>query len=1132
MNVFNLPEKGHFLKVPQPVGSADAQLFASLSTLNTPLVIFTEDMSTAQRLKEEIPFFSPNTSISLLTDWETLVYDHFSAHHDLISERLATLWQLHQNLADIILIPITTALMLLAPVQYLNGHTFFIRKKQKISLEKFAQTLNLSGYHHVSQVFSPGEFTIRGGLIDLYPMGAATPYRIELFDEEIDSIRTFDPETQRSVQTLEEIRLLPAREFPLDEAGCKTFRQRFREVFEGDPSRSLIYKEISKGIAPAGIEYYLPLFFEKTADLFDYLPADSLLILYPNVQQIAQTFLTETATRYRLLSHDPERPILPPEMLFLSFDSFFSRVKAYRRLLLESLPSSIETMPAVTINRQAENPVSLLQTFIQGFSGRILILADSPGRRETMLSLFKEYGLTIELFDNWAHYQTHSAKIGLLVAPLNQGFIDQNTHIAFITENDLYQTNHPLQKRRQKRAQTENLLRDISEIKEGDPVVHEQYGIGCYRGLVSMDLGEGMTEFMLLEYANADKLYIPVSQLHLISRYSGMASDQVALHRLGTTQWEKSKRRAIEKIYDTAAELLNLYAQRAAKEGYQFSFDESGYQHFAEGFGFEETVDQSNAIKAVIEDMRQTRPMDRLICGDVGFGKTEVALRAAYMAVSNAKQVAVLVPTTLLAEQHYQNFSDRFADFPVKVAELSRFRNAKEIKAALEGLANGQIDIVIGTHKLIQDDVKFHNLGLIIIDEEHRFGVRHKEKLKSFRAEVDVLTLTATPIPRTLAMSLEGLRDFSIIATAPHRRLAIKTCVTSFSEGIIREAVLREIKRGGQVFFLHNEVDTINNMQERLTQLLPEARIAIAHGQMRERDLERVMRDFYQQRFNLLLCTTIIETGIDIPNANTIIMNRADKFGLAQLHQMRGRVGRSHHQAYAYFLTPDNETLTNTARKRLEAIQAMEELGSGFYLAMHDLEIRGAGEVLGESQSGEMHEIGFSLYSSMLNEAIRSLKDGLEPDMTQPLGISTEINLHAPALLPDDFCPDTHERLIIYKRLSVCENEEQLLSMQEELIDRFGLLPLPTKTLLDSHRLRLIARPMGILKLDASDKAITIQFAQKNAIDPLHILHLIQNKRSYSLAGPDKLRITIDLPEVPIRVARLKALLQELITKE
>lgn len=1129
MDVSTLPNKGHYQKVPQPYGSADAKLFAHMATLATPLVVFTEDMQTAQRLKEEIPFFAKDLSIALLTDWETLVYDHFSAHHDLISERLAALWQIQQNVVDIILIPIHTALMVLPPVHYLTGNTFFIQRKQKILLEKFCETLVLASYQHVSQVFSPGEFTVRGGLIDLYPMGSPTPYRIELFDEEVESIRTFDPETQRSIHTIEEIRLLPAREFPLDEAGCKTFRQRFREVFEGDPSRSTIYKDISKGLAPAGIEYYLPLFFDNTASLFDYIPEHSLLILYPNVQKAAQAFLTDATSRYRLLSHDPERPILPPDMLFLSFDTLFSQVKGYRRVLFE-IDQSTTTLPIppIAINRQTDNPITLLQNFIQTFSGHILIVAESLGRRETMLSLFKEYDLNLDSFDNWNDYQKRPARLGIVVSPLNQGFIDTSSHIAFITENELYQTIRHQRNRRNKRAQNENLLRDLTEIKEGDLVVHEQYGIGCYCGLISMDLGEGMTELMLLEYANQDKLYIPVSQLHLISRYSGMASDQIALHRLGTAQWEKAKRRAAEKIYDTAAELLNLYAQRVLKEGYAFEFDEHAYQRFADGFGFEETPDQANAIRAVIEDMQRNQPMDRLICGDVGFGKTEVALRAAYLAVTNGRQVAILVPTTLLAEQHYHNFTDRFADFPVRIAELSRFRSSKEIKAALEGLANGQIDIVIGTHKLIQDDVKFHQLGLIIIDEEHRFGVRHKEKLKSFRAEVDVLTLTATPIPRTLAMSLEGLRDFSVIATAPNRRLAIKTCVIPFSDGIIREAVLRELKRGGQVFFLHNEVDTILNMQERLTLLLPEARIAIAHGQMRERDLERVMRDFYQQRFNVLLCTTIIETGIDIPNANTIIMNRADKFGLAQLHQMRGRVGRSHHQAYAYLLTPDTEALTNTAKKRLEAIQAMEELGSGFYLAMHDLEIRGAGEVLGESQSGEMHEIGFSLYSTMLNEAIRSLKSGIEPDINQPLGISTEINLHTPALLTEAFCPDTHERLIIYKRLANCETIEDLSSIQEELIDRFGLLPPATNTLLDCHRLRLIARPMGITKLDASDKAITLQFASKNPIDPQKIIQLIQTKRNYKLAGQDKLRVEMELPDVVMRVVRVKALLEEL----
>ena len=830
------------------------------------------------------------------------------------------------------------------------------------------------------------------------------------------------------------------------------------------------------------------------------------------------------------MGSDPALPLVPPTGLFLPQDEMFHRLKAYRRFIFApALTADTVALPPLQINRHADNPISLLQQFIHTFSGKVLIIAESLGRRETMLNLFQTHGVKPTLYESWAHYRQDNSRLGITVAPLLQGFIDQSTHTAFITEFDLY--SHQPQKRhkRTKPHQPDSLLRDLSEIKPGDPVVHEQYGIGCYQGLVSMDLGEGMTELMLLEYADKDKLYIPVSQLHLISRYSGMATDQITLHRLGSAQWEKAKRRAAEKVRDTAAELLNLYAQRAAKEGYAFGFNDNDYQRFAEGFGFEETVDQAAAIDAVIHDMVQSRPMDRLICGDVGFGKTEVALRAAFVAVADGKQVAVLVPTTLLAEQHYQNFADRFADFPVRLAELSRFRTGKETKQALEGLAQGQIDIVIGTHKLIQDSVKFHNLGLVIIDEEHRFGVRHKEKLKAFRAEVDVLTLTATPIPRTLALSLEGLRDFSVIATAPHRRLSIKTFVAPFSEGIIREAVLRELKRGGQIFFLHNEVETILNMQERLAILLPEARIAIAHGQMRERDLEHVMRDFYQQRFNVLLCTTIIETGIDIPNANTIIMNRADKFGLAQLHQMRGRVGRSHHQAYAYLLTPEEEALTLAAKKRLEAIQAMEELGSGFYLAMHDLEIRGAGEVLGESQSGEIHEIGFSLYSAMLNEAVRSLKNGLEPDLNQPLGVSTEINLHAPALLPEDFCPDVHERLVIYKRLAHCDTEADLFSIQEELIDRFGLLPQPVKTLLACHHLRLTAKPIGVIKLDASDETITIQFAQNHQIDPMKVMQLIQTKRHYKLAGQDKLRVEIALPEVAARAAQTHALLRELV---
>ncbi|MDE2309889.1 MAG: transcription-repair coupling factor, partial [Betaproteobacteria bacterium] len=766
--------------------------------------------------------------------------------------------------------------------------------------------------------------------------------------------------------------------------------------------------------------------------------------------------------------------------------------------------------------------------FLQGYSGRVLLLADSLGRREIMSGYLKEYGLTPTVCEDYASFLAGQDRFMLGVGPVQFGFTLPEARLAIVTETELYAA-QPRSRaaRAAKKSNVEGMLRDLSELKPGDPVVHEQHGIARYQGLVNLDLGEGENEFLLLEYAGGDKLYVPVAQLHVISRYSGGAPEAAPLHKLGSGSWDKAKRRAMQQVRDTAAELLNLYVQRATRQGHAFKFTYHDYEAFSAGFGFEETPDQAAAIESVILDLQSGKPMDRLICGDVGFGKTEVALRAAFVAVMGGKQVAVLVPTTLLAEQHFQNFSNRFADWPVKIAELSRFRSAREQAQALKDMQDGKLDIIIGTHKLIQKGVKFHNLGLVVIDEEHRFGVQQKERLKALRAEVDVLTLTATPIPRTLAMSLEGLRDFSVIATAPQRRLSIKTFVANYSQGVIREAVLRELKRGGQVYFLHNEVETIANMAEKLETLLPEARIRIAHGQMNERDLENVMRDFYQQRFNVLLCTTIIETGIDVPSANTILINRADRFGLAQLHQLRGRVGRSHHQAYAYLLV-DTESLTVQAKKRLEAIQAMEQLGSGFYLAMHDLEIRGAGEVLGESQSGEMQEIGFSLYTDMLNAAITSLRLGKEPDMAHPLGVTTEINLHTPALLPDDYCGDIHQRLVIYKRLANCNTPDELDEMHQELIDRFGLLPAPTQALLDCHRLRIAAKALGIVKVDASSEAIQIQFTPNPPIDPMRIINLIQTRRHYKLSGPDKLRIELKYGDVAQRVLAIKNFFNEL----
>ena len=1115
-----------------------ASLACSLKTTKSkqkpPLVIITSNAFEAQRLLEELPYFAPDLIVNLLPDWETLPYDVFSPHPDLISERLATLYQISQNLCDVVIVPMATALIRLPAVAYLAGHSFMLKKSQKLNLEALRHQCAQAGYHHVSQVISPGEFSVRGGLIDLFPMGSVLPYRIDLFDDEIESIRTFDVDTQRSLYPVPEIRLLPAREFPLDDKGIAIFRSNFREQFEGDPQRATIYKNVSKGVASGGIEWYLPLFFEQTSSLLDYLPANAVICLHGNNDKAAQQFWTDAASRYRLLAHDPERPILKPEVLLIKTDDFFAQTQGFAVLTL--LHEAGSALPALDIERRAEQPLHKLQAFIHAASGssqkkRILITAESLGRRETMAQLFAEHGVQVSLCETWAEFNASKSPVMLGVSPLHAGFNKQDDieDVVLITESELYSGTVRQQRRREKEKtrNTEGMLKDLSELHMSDPVVHEQHGVGRYKGLINLDFGEGETEFLLLEYFGDDKLYVPVSQLFLISRYSGGPPESAPLHRLGSGQWEKAKKKALKQIRDTAAELLNLYAQRASRRGHAFTLSLKDYEAFSEGFPFEETPDQLEAIENVIKDMQSGRPMDRLVCGDVGFGKTEVALRAAFVAVMGGRQVAVLVPTTLLAEQHFQNFCDRFAEWPIKIAEISRFRSAKEQKQALADLAAGKVDIIIGTHRLIQKDVVFKNLGLAILDEEHRFGVRQKEQLKALRAEVDVLTLTATPIPRTLSMAMEGLREFSVIATPPQKRLSIKTFHTYYSDGIIREAVMREFKRGGQVYFLHNEVDTIFVQKEKLEKIVPEARIAIAHGQLRERELEHVMRDFYQQRSNILLCTTIIETGIDVPTANTIIMNRADMFGLAQLHQLRGRVGRSHHQAYAYLLTDEHRKITPQAQKRLDAIQLLEDLGAGFHLAMHDLEIRGAGELLGDSQSGEMQAIGFQLYSDMLNHAVKQLKAGKEPDLDSPLGVTTEINLHVPALLPNNYCPDVHERLVLYKRLANANTDDDLDTLQEELIDRFGLLPEPAEALLACHRLRITAKPLGIIKIDASDAAIQLQFNIKADLDPMKLVSLLQRDRRCRMNGPDKLRVAAQFGNLVHRVEFVKSLLKE-----
>jgi transcription-repair coupling factor (superfamily II helicase) len=1117
-------------------GSSDALALARYHLANREnvplLVVMCASAVDSQRLSVEIPFFAPDARVRLLPDWETLPYDTFSPHQDLVSARLATLHDLGEGRCDILLVPATTALYRMPPASFLAAYTFSFTQGERLNEAKLKSQLTLAGYEHVSQVVRPGEYCVRGSLLDLFPMGSPLPYRIDLFDDQVDSIRAFDPDTQRSLYPVRDVRLLPGREFPFDEPARTAFRSRWREVFEGDPSRSSIYKDIGNGVPAAGIEYYLPLFFDETATLFHYLPENAQLAFVGDMDAAIKRFTNDTKQRYNFLSHDRERPLLEPKRLFLSDDDFFSFAKPFAQIKFPPSPEGgwAVPLPGLAVDRHAEDPLLALRHYLEQTPNRVLLATESAGRRETIQQLLADNGLRGAIDDTFQQWLTGDARFSLGVAPLANGFVLPGEGISIVTETELYgQLTRRAGRRRQEQASNvDSMVRDLSELKIGDPVVHTQHGIGRYMGLVSMDLGEGETEFLHLQYQNETKLYVPVAQLHVISRYSGADPDTAPLHTLGSGQWDKAKRKAAQQIRDTAAELLNLYARRALRQGHAFPLEARDYAKFAESFGFEETPDQAAAIAAVIGDMTSGKPMDRLVCGDVGFGKTEVALRAAFIAVLGGKQVAILSPTTLLAEQHTNTFTDRFADWPVKIAELSRFKSTKEVAGSIQAINDGTVDIVIGTHKLLSGDVVFKRLGLVIIDEEHRFGVRQKEALKALRAEVDVLTLTATPIPRTLGMALEGLRDFSIIATAPQKRLAIKTFVRREEDGVIREAMLRELKRGGQVYFLHNEVETIENRRSMLEKLVPEARIAVAHGQMHERELERVMRDFVGQRANVLLCTTIIETGIDVPSANTILIHRADKFGLAQLHQLRGRVGRSHHQAYAYLLVHDPAALTKQAQRRLEAIQQMEELGSGFYLAMHDLEIRGTGEVLGDKQSGEIHEIGFQLYTDMLNDAVRALKEGREPDLNAPLAATTEINLHAPAILPADYCGDVQERLSLYKRMANCESSDAIDSILEELIDRFGKLPPQANALVETHKLRLAAKPLGIMKIDAAEHVISLQFVPNPPIDAMKIIEMVQKNKHIKLAGQDKLRIEVRSPDLAVRISTVKETLRAL----
>jgi transcription-repair coupling factor (superfamily II helicase) len=1143
---FPLPRAGQqraYWQAPHSNTAMAAAIAQGARAHNGLVLVITRDTHSAAALENDLRILGNGLTLLHFPDWETLPYDMFSPHLDIVSQRVAALYRLPSLKKGVLVVPVASLMQRVSPPQWIAGNVLDLKKGQKLQLDDEKRRLQASGYRYVQQVLDPGDFAVRGALLDLFPMGSDVPYRIELFDDEIDSLRSFDPETQRSDHPVDTITLLPAREFPLDEAATKKARQALSERFEFDPRRCTIYQDLKEGIAPNGIEYYLPLFFDQTATLFDHLPTNTRIVIGEGVDTSAQHFWQQTQERWEQRRHDIERPILAPDELFLSPDNLRATLNHRDRVIIcdaehpqYAQASRIADAPAPTLqwNDKHQATGDALKRFLASYPGRVLLSAETAGRREALLEILQAANIDVVMAASWHEFQTNTSitphTLSITVAAFDSGFAFVEPAITVLTERQLFPERAEQSRRRRKsNRDPDTIIRDLGEIAIGAPIVHEDHGVGRYQGLVNLESGGVCGEYLCIEYAKGDKLYVPVAQLQLVSRYSGASPDHAPLHTLGGEAWEKAKRKAAEKVRDVAAELLEIQARRHARKGLALKADRSMYEPFAATFPFEETPDQFNAIEAVITDLDKTTPMDHVVCGDVGFGKTEVAVRAAFVAATAGKQVAVLVPTTLLAEQHYRNFRDRYADWPIKVEVLSRFKTPKEVKTALELLAEGKIDVVVGTHRLLQADVKFKDLGLVIVDEEQRFGVRQKEALKALRAEVHLLTLTATPIPRTLNMAMTGLRELSIIATPPSHRLAVKTFIAQWDANLLREALQRELARGGQVYFLHNEVITIEKMARDLTELMPEARIRIAHGQMPERELEQVMLDFHRQRFNVLLCTTIIESGIDIPSANTIIINRADRFGLSQLHQLRGRVGRSHHRAYAYLIVPHRKAMTSDAEKRLEALAAMEELGSGFTLATHDLEIRGAGELLGEGQSGQMAEVGFTMYTELLERAIKSIRSGKLPDFDPSTRFGSDVELNIPALIPEDYLPDVHARLTLYKRIASARDSDGLKDLQIEMIDRFGLLPDQAKQLFTVAELKLQATPLGIKKMDLASHGGRIHFNSQPNIDPMSVIRMIQSQpKTYSMEGGDKLKIKLDLPDAASRVRTAKALLTTL----
>jgi len=1102
------------------------------------VVVVVGDTNTALRFEGEIPFFAGDIPQYHLPDWEILPYDQFSPYQDIVSDRISTFSLLPSLRRGLLIVSVATLMHRIVPRTWLAGQTFDLSLGDTLDRADLQTRLTQAGYRNVSQVMDHGDFAIRGSIIDVFAMGAANPFRIDLFDDEIETLRVFDAESQRSIESVDTFQLMPARETPLTPEAIAHFKRNWRLSFDGLPTTSPVYSDVCEGLAPAGIEYYLPLFFDQLDTLFDYIPDTALFVMDEGIEAGAESFINSVEERYEQLRHDVERPILPPARIFLDWGDVVQKIGQHPQAYASGLDLDererkfrfdTRAPTKLPIDGRAAEPFRLLEAFLATYDGRVLFLAESTGRRETMLELFHGNGLKPKSYDDWPAFLKGTDPIGLAVAPLSEGVELADPAICLITESQLF-GERASQRRRRRRTDIDKdaIIRNLTELQVGAPVVHEDHGIGRYLGLEVLNVGGIENEFIKLEYADTDKLYVPVANLNLISRYSGIDPAHAPLHKLGSGQWERAKKRAIERIYDVAVELLEVQARREARSGLRFNLDRESYNTFVQDFPFEETPDQQAAIEAVLVDMQNDRPMDRLICGDVGFGKTEVAMRAAFVAVNDGRQVAVLVPTTLLAQQHHQTFLDRFADWPVRVDQLSRFRDSRQTRESLAGLKSGNVDIVIGTHKLLSHDVEFKNLGLLIIDEEHRFGVRQKEKLKAIRTDVDILTLTATPIPRTLNMALSGTRELSVIATPPSKRLAIKTFLREWSGTLVREALLREISRGGQVYIVHNDVATIEQTAKKVAEIIPEGRVRFAHGQMREKDLESVMLDFYHRRCNILVCTTIIETGIDIPNANTIIINRADKFGLAQLYQLRGRVGRSHHRAYAYLIVPHRKSMTADAIKRLEAIESLEDLGVGFTLATHDMEIRGAGEILGEEQSGQIQEIGFGLYTDMLNRAVAALKSGKQPLLDNKADRGTEITLHVPALFPEDYLPDVHTRLILYKRISSAENEDELTILKEEIVDRFGLYATPVANLFRVTSAKLRAQALGIKRVDLGSSGGRVDFVARPNVDPMVIIDLIQRDATYRLDGDSRLRVRKPLTDADSRFAELNDLLDAL----